>query len=548
MVKATKAHRWIGLDIGSTSIKVVVVEQPPVGPPRFVRHLIHALPIAAEAQAVDRAGWLQSALNAIGAKEVHAVVGGPEVLLRRMSLPLMSAKERAEAVRWQLKDEVPFPIQQAIVDVQVLSEVWDKDVKKHDVLAVIASAEVVRGLMTLVECSGARVVSVSSSLLAMCRCAAQVVPEASTGSVAVIEVGASDTHVALMKDGRVRVTRDLPVGSAHLTESLVGVVNTDHGDVTIDHLAAETLKRHYGVLGDAAEGQTEEGVPLFHLSSLMRPVLEQLVTEVSRFFDFYTVQMNEAGISRVLLCGGGAMLRSLPAFLAEGLGVTVELFNPLIRLADRPVPLEPEQVAQDGPRLAAALGAAFEHGQGLSVLPKEIRQGRDAAVAHRVWRVGAYAVAGLVAAAAISLHAMAMTLTTRLRAREAVWAQAEPAYQRARAAIARSRQMEIASGQVEAFLNQQPVWAGVLKELGRLTPPTVQLEELALSREDTALAEYRFQVLASLVGGASQDDSIAQWMEEMERSAFFARVRMVSAEMHSTAAGQTHVELEGTLE
>jgi type IV pilus assembly protein PilM len=517
--------------------------------PRLIQYLIQALPVAAEAQTVDQVGWLQSALQAVGANEVHLLVHGPEVVVRRLLLPLMPAKERAEAVKWQLKDEVSFPVEQAIVDVQVVGEAWDKDVKKHDVLAAITSTNTVRQAMTLVERAGARVVSITPSSLAVCACAAQLVPEASTtGSVAVIVIGASQTQVALLQNGRVRITREVSVGSSHLTSALVGVVTGEQGEIAIDHFAAEALKRRYGVLGDAEEGHTEEGVPLFQLSSLMRPVLEQLLTELSRLFDFYRMQVQEAGVTRVLLCGGGALLKGLPAFLAEGLGVPVEVMNPLMRLSDRAITLEPEQVAQDGPRLAAVLGAALEHGQGLVLLPTEARRGCEGAGGSRAWQVGARVIAGVVLAAAIALQAMAMGAQARLRAKEAAWAQMEPLAQRYTLAITRAAQLDATSHHVDAFFNQQPAWAGLLKELGVVTPPTIQLDEAAFNRDDAAPVGYRFVVRASLVGEGSQQGSIAQWIDELERSRLFSQVQLASSDMRSDEAGQTQVEVEGLLE
>ncbi len=547
--KASAGGPWVGLDLGSTSIKVAAIEQTSTGP-RLIKYLIQALPVAQEAQAVDRVGWLQTTLNDIGANEVHVTLSGSDVIVRRLMLPLMSVKERLEAVKWQLKDELPFPLDHVALDVQVLGEVWDKDVKKHDVLVAITTDERVREMLALVERAGAKVLSVTPSLTALCRCVTALVPDASTGSLAVLELGATRTHVMLLKEGRLRMSRELPVGSAHLTDALVGVVTCERGEVTIDHLAAESLKRRYGVLGEQSDGVTEDGVPLFHLASLMRPVLEQFATELSRFIDFYKVQMNEAGVSRVLVCGGGALVKSLPAFLAETVGVTVELFNPLMRLPDRALALEPEQVEHDGPRLAVALGAALEHGQGMRLLPAEVRQAREAATAHRTWQLGARVLAAVVLATSMLLQGLVLSQSARVRAREAAWARIKPDAERCRAVMSQGKVLETSISLMERFAHEQPVWAGVLKEMSALTPPAIQLDELTVGQEagKEATPAYRFHVRASLIEHTDDQGSIAQWVDALEQSIFFADVQLADSQVHSTDSSQTMIELAGRLE
>ena len=97
-----KSARWVGLDVGSHAIKLVELEQTPAGL-RVLKTLVQDLPRSASGQGVDRVGWLQSALKEFPSKALAAAIGGPDVAIRRIHLPLMSAKELPEAVRWQAK-------------------------------------------------------------------------------------------------------------------------------------------------------------------------------------------------------------------------------------------------------------------------------------------------------------------------------------------------------------------------------------------------------------------------------------------------------------
>lgn len=542
-------RRWVGLDLGSASIKLAECEQTQTGV-RLVKSLVQELPIAPNQETIDRVGWLQSAFKEFDTREVHVALSGSEVAVRRVHIPPMSARELPEAVKWQVKDELPFPVQEAVLDLRVIGEVWEKDLKKQDVLVAAASRSCLHGLMGMVERAGGRVASVTPTPLALWSSVAGLIPDAQQGSVVLIELGASTTHVAIVKDGQVRVVRDLAVGSATMTEALIGETVSDKGKMTIDRSLAEAFKRRYGVLTEAPEGTTEEGVPLFHLASLIRPLLENLLTELSRFLDFYKVQMEQGGISRLLLCGGGANLKQLQPFLAEGLGLPVEVFNPLVRITDRVERMEPEQVAEAGPRLAVAVGAALDHGQGLNLLPARPRAAMLSAVPRRVWIRAAQAVAGTAIALYAGLWLIVGVTEWQLRGQRAAWAQVKPTYTKALSVIARHKALHGSIDQAQQFLEAQPIWEGLFKELGEAMPANLELVEVSLRADAVTSPRSPLRIvlrgrLAPGAGGAP--GSISQFVEALEQSIFFERVHLVSSELH-TGAGATTFEIEGVLE
>ncbi len=541
--------RWLGLEVGSASIKLAELEAGPSGP-RLVKHLIQELPKASEGQAVDRTGWLQSALKEFQTQTVHVSLGGPEVAVRRIHVPPMSPRELPEAVKWQVKEQVPFPIQEAVLAFQVVGEVWDKDLKKQDVLVAAASRASIQELVALVEQSGGRVAGVSPTPDAVWRCVSALMPETRQGSVAVIEVGMRETVVTIAKDGHIRLVRQLAVGSANLTEALVGVVASEQGEIAVDYAKAEAYKRRYGVFADAGEGTTEDGVPLFHLASLMRPVLEHLVVELGRVFDFYKVQMEESGVGRVLLCGAAANLKQFQPFLAEGLGMIVEVFNPLQRLPERLAPLGPDQITEGGPRLAVAIGLALDRGQGLDLLSADMRRKPRANVPPQAWP----SVAKGVGVAALLLYGglqfVSGLLQWQIRGQERRWEQVAPQDTQHQQVVSEARRLDGTIEAVEQWMGQQPVWDGLLKELAELTPSAIQLEEVVVTvpqteRTTAPSLHLKGRVVAE---GTLGQGSITQFLDAMERSMFFSHVRLVSSELRTGEAGASTVTVEGSLE
>ena len=542
-------QRWVGLDIGARSLKLVELERTPEGV-RLVKSLVQELPDAPPGQPVDRVGWLQIALNEFGVAEVHMSAGGEQVVLRRVAVPLMSKQELPEAVKWQVKDQLPFPLPEAVLDLRVTGEVWEKDIKKQDVLVAAAPRAVVGRCIEETERSGARVASLSPTQAALWRCVSALVPDVGQGSVAVVEIGAYATEITLVKDGQIRLVRELAMGSDTMTDALVGMVMSEHGQVVIDRSRADALKRRYGVLTDAADGTTEDGVPLFHLSSLMRPVLEHLLTELSRLFNFYKVQVDEAGVSRMFLCGGGANIKQLQAYLADGLGMTVEIFNPLVRITDQRQPLEPEQIAETGPRLGIAIGLALEHGQGLNLVPAEVRRSRSTVAARGRWMRAAAWAGSAAAALYAGLQLYALALGARIAHEQEAWARVAPAYQQSLRLAASANGLDSTVNQLERLLERQPVWDGFLKELGSLVPSTIELSEFAVAATGAPGQEaLTFRLKGTGASTAvTGEGSVGQFMQTLEQSAFFSDVTLVSTAVDPADSSRITVEIQGRLE
>jgi type IV pilus assembly protein PilM len=527
------------LDVGGASIKLVQVEAAANGRPSLAKHLIQELPArSAEESGQHRqlAEWLQPALKEFPALPIAVAIAGPEVIVRRLDVPPMSAKELREAVRWQIKDELPFPIQEAVVDCAVIGEVWDKDVKKQDVLVAAAPRATVQALVATIERAGGQVASVTPGALAAWAGIAAL-DQAAAGAIAVVEIGHQASTVAIVKDRQVRVTRELQVGGRGLTDALVGTVASEHGERAIDPATAEALKRRYGVLADDASGVSEEGVPLFHVASLMRPVLEQALTDLSRFLDFYRLQVDPAGVSRVLLCGGGAAVKGLAAFLSDGLGIPVSVWNPLARMATAR-PLEEEQVADDGPRLAVAAGLAVAPERLLNLLPAGASGGAAAAIP---WPMLAARASIALAVAGLCLVLVGVGFHWQAVRARAQWERLHPHYDTLMHASAQQRAMEQAVRGLETFLASQPVWEGVFKDVGHLMPKGIELEGLEIRAGAPPTLRLRGRVLAASDGGA------AQLVEALERSPLFGDAELASSELHSEP-GKTRFEIEASLE
>jgi Tfp pilus assembly protein PilN len=363
--------------------------------------------------------------------------------------------------------------------------------------------------------------------------------ERKPGSCALIEMGAEQTRVVILKDGHPQLMRDIALGSAHVTRALVGVTVSEQGEVALDVVRAEQIKRAHGIVTEPAEGAADGELSFVRLVALMRPVLENLLTELARLFDFYKVHVDGAGVTRILLCGGGARLRHLPEFLHEGLGIAVDRFEPLRVLQ----PSASGDEAGEGARLAAALGAALLHGRRMTLMPPALLAlRRDTTMRIVLGAVTAALGTALVLSYAL-LRLMVWQGDQRVETAQREWDTLRPGYEQYLAMTREQQRGQDTLDAIHAFTNRQPLWEGVFKEISHLLPENIQLTELfastEASRDPSSMALITLH-LKGLVGGADSGakGSLTALLKALDASLFFRDARLAGTHVQ-TGAGKT---------
>jgi len=537
MVAPGASRAVLGLDINEQDI--VLIELIGSGPnARVVDGSVRAWPGGDPGDAAARAEVIRASVRERGAAGVCVVAGGPDIVMRRMELPAMSRRELLEAVKWQMKDELPFPVHEAVLAVEPTRATVEGGVAKQEVLVVAAPQAAMYALIEPLQRAGADVVGIVPAASAVWAAMQAGWPEGRRGSVAVVELGAHATMVILARDQRIWGVRELPVGTAQFVDALVGVVGGEHGDIPIDQELAERLLARDGIVPESADGVSPEGVPLGRVAALMRPVLEQLTTELARFFDFYKLQVHESGIVRIAVCGSGSSMNGLAAALHEALGVPVDAPDPLAGLrADHPA-----QLRAIAPRLTRALGAALDAGSGMNLLPLELQQARRREQARDRWRAVLVRASGCAAAAVALLLVASIALSTRIKQARAAWARIEPSY-RQYEALARSRaELEATTAHVQSLVDRQPLWEGLFKELSELTPISVELEELVI---EPIAGDPHGAMHCRLKGRAdSAAGHLSEFVDSLQHATFLSHAELISSEMSAGDNGVTRFEIE----
>jgi rod shape-determining protein MreB len=167
-------------------------------------------------------------------------------------------------------------------------------------------------------------------------------PIATSAGVAVCHLGAGRTEAAVLAEGAMLVVRSLRIGGAALDAAIAAAIRQLHGIRTADG-EAERLKIAIGaatpVADDAVlevDGHDGEGRPqrLRVTGAEVRAALAEPLEAIAAGLGQLLQEAPESARPSVVragvtLTGGGALLRGLPEFLAERIGVPVRVaINP----------------------------------------------------------------------------------------------------------------------------------------------------------------------------------------------------------------------------
>jgi type IV pilus assembly protein PilM len=333
--KPGKSRSVVGLDIGTASVAATEVR----GDSGVVaRTAIGELPPGAVNDGeVQNGADLTRALKSLFSenklsKSVRVGVANQRVVVRTLRLPLIENEEELEtAIRFQAQDHIPMPLDQAILDHQVLAKHGGpaaEGAERHmDVLAVAARRDMVTSLLNALYEAGLEPVGIDLSAFGMIR----ALDNGENGNLSEDPQGAiqtttlychlgDNTNLAVARGNACLFTRVVPFGIEPIARGLA-----ERAGISLDE-ANEWL------LDVGLDEPVDEFGDQQELAASTREALGQgatkLIDELRLSLDFYATQEGAPPIERVLLCGPGLAIQGLPERIETGLGLALEARTP----------------------------------------------------------------------------------------------------------------------------------------------------------------------------------------------------------------------------
>jgi type IV pilus assembly protein PilM len=261
-------------------------------------------------------------------------------------------KQLANAIHFRAQEALPIPIDEAVLDYQVLGEHTDEEgVTTRKILLVVAYRELIDRYVAACKKAGLTLAGIDLEAFALLRALAppQDGTAANSGAALVAVSVGHERSTFAVSDGRVcDFTRVLDWGGSALSVAIARVLDLTPSE-------AEPVKRQLSLL----EAYPIDGLSDEQLNACRETVQKQIQSfarELVSSLQFYQNQPGSLGIGEIALTGGTAHLPGIAEELQRLIGVTVRVGDPLARVRVNRKMADPEQVGS----LAVAIGLAIE--------------------------------------------------------------------------------------------------------------------------------------------------------------------------------------------
>ena len=328
-----------GIDIGAGSIKVVRVS--PGRHPKLLSAALVELPLdQAGATAISTDLRHLQSEKEIGRRNIVTLIPGKDLTIRSLTLPKMPLNELREAVRWEAKRHVSYPLDTAQVEYLIVGEKMEGAVSKYDIVMIAAErGKVLEHLVPLDE-AGISVSAVDANALAL-RNVLRLREIPVDANTLVVDIGAGKTEINIFKSGALRFSRCIESGGLDMTRAVSEALG-------IGLPEAEEKKRSLNVLTSPEDDPAVAAV---------RVRLDALLMEIRRSAEYYKTTYREKGVEGAVLMGGVSLMPGLKEYFSRSIEGTVELDQPFSGLACKNSLLE--EFGPNGPRFSAAVGLAL---------------------------------------------------------------------------------------------------------------------------------------------------------------------------------------------
>ena len=336
----------IGLDIGSAQVKLIQFKRKKG---RVALHQYGIFPLPGGAVEGGRiadplvlAVRLKQYLRRRGLHKnrVNLCIGGASVIHRQILLPAMTAREIPQAIRWEAEKQVMFPLDEAVIDHACIGERVVDGKTVSEVVLVATPKEVVNSYIELVTRVGLypEVIEIEPfALHRAIRSSAAFAGNPLRDNLLVLDIGGESSDLLVLEKGGYSFSRVLNVGVHHFLHRVV-------------ETAAVDLEKARRIVFETGP---------FEMEAVLQ-VADDLSRQIRRSLEYYALEMwhQEQEFERIVICGGGASIPGLGAFLGHELKVEPQPypFPDGVDCGDR---FRVEELHRDGKMLQIACGLAL---------------------------------------------------------------------------------------------------------------------------------------------------------------------------------------------
>lgn len=336
----------IGVDISSTSVKVLELS---VKNNRYWVESYALVPLP-EGSVVEKnilnpevvGDALERAVNLANVQSTEVALAVPTSMVITKIIEMdadMNDDEREIQIRDDAEQYIPFPLDEASLDFEVLPDRLANP-NRVNVLLVATRIENVEARAEALELGGLtpKIADVESFAIENAFKVFSDTLPMGVNTVGILDIGHTMTTLSVMQNNKVIYTREQVFGGKQLTQE---------------------IQNRYGLsFEEAGRAKKSRTLPDDYDIEVLEPFLEAVVQQAARSLQFFfsSSQFNE--IDHILLAGGNANIPGLAKLLQQKLGYRVTIANPFLQMGFSPQ-IDIKKIENDASSLMVACGLAL---------------------------------------------------------------------------------------------------------------------------------------------------------------------------------------------
>jgi type IV pilus assembly protein PilM len=344
-----KAPPLFGLDISSSSVKMLEIVDAGKGAYRVERYVIEPLP--RDATVDGNISNLEMVVESVkrgykrlGTRAKHVAMAVPTgaVITKKIIVPASLRENELEIqVESEANQYIPFALEEVNLDFQVVGP-SPTSPDEQEVMIAATRKEKVEDRVAVAESAGLKAAVMDIESFAQQSALALVVKqlpgEGKDMNVAIVDIGANVMNVSVIRNDQSVYSREQAFGGSQLTQDIVA---------------------RYGMsLEEAESAKRSGGLPDDFEAEVLRPFMENLSVEVQRALQFFFTSTQYHSVEQILLAGGSAVIPGMDEVVQTRTQVPTMVANPFAAMQASPR-IQMKKLMLDAPSLIVACGLAM---------------------------------------------------------------------------------------------------------------------------------------------------------------------------------------------